>query len=79
MFFFFNPPLRLYQEGLRKVILHGNRISKIFPAGYQSFEKNVNQIEILKTEILWNILHTVEHFIKLVVGEKHSELDCQLS
>ena len=42
-------------------------------------KKNVNQIKILKTEILWNILHTVEHFIKLVVGEKHFELDCQLS
>lgn len=35
----FNPALRSYQEGLRKVILHGTRISKIFPAGYQSFEK----------------------------------------
>ena len=42
-------------------------------------KKNVNQIKILKTEILWNILHTVEHFIKLFVGEKHFELGCQLS
>ena len=33
------------------------------------FQKNFNQIEILKIEILWNILHAMEHFIKLVVGE----------
>ena len=42
-------------------------------------KENVNQIEILKFEILCNILHTAEHFIKLVVGEKHFELECQLS
>ena len=41
--------------------------------------KNVNQIEVLKTEILWKILHTIEHFIKLVLGEKHFELECLLS
>ena len=52
---------------------------KYFLLDISHLKKNVNQIEILKIEILWNILHTVEHFIKLVVGEKHFELDCQLS
>ena len=40
-------------------------------------QKNVNQIEILKIEILYNILDPAAHFIKLVVGEKHFELECQ--
>ena len=31
--------------------------------------KIFNLIEILKIEIPWNILHTIEHFGKLVVGE----------
>ena len=31
--------------------------------------KIFNLIEILKIEIRWNILHTIEHFGKLVVGE----------
>ena len=35
-------------------------------------QKNVNQIEIL-----CNILDPAAHFIKLVVGEKHFELECQ--
>ena len=42
------------------------------------FQKNVNQIEIVKIEILWNILYIAEHLIKLAVGEKHFELECQL-
>ena len=42
-------------------------------------QKNVNHTEILKIEILCNTLQTAEHFIKLVVGEKHFELECQLS
>ena len=41
--------------------------------------KNVNQNKILGIEILWKILHTVGHFIKLVVGEKHFQLEWQLS
>ena len=42
-------------------------------------KKNVKQIEILHILILYNILHTAEHFIHLVVGEKHFELECPLS
>ena len=45
--------------------------------GFQPLQKNVNQIEILKIEILCNTLHTAEQFIKLVVGENHFQ--CQLS
>ena len=45
--------------------------------GFQPLQKNVNQIEILKIEILCNTLHTAEQFIKLFVGENHFQ--CQLS
>ena len=44
--------------------------------GFQPLQKNVNQIAILKIEILCNTLHTAEQFIKLVVGENHFQ--CQL-
>ena len=37
------------------------------------------KLKFFKIEILCNILHTAEHVIKLVVGEKHFELECQLS
>ena len=47
--------------------------------GFWPSQKNVNQSKILKIEILCKILHTAEYFIKMVVGEKHFELECQLS
>ena len=41
--------------------------------------KKMSKIKILKIGILWSVLHIAEYFIKLVVGEKHFELECQLS
>ena len=45
---------------------------------FRTLQKSLNQIEIFKIEILCNTLQTAEQFIKLVVGEKHFKLKCQL-
>ena len=45
---------------------------------FWTLQKSLNQTEIFKIESLCNTLQTAEQCIKLVVGEKHFGLECQL-